>query len=280
VTSTWSKVSGPGSASFGSTSSPQTTVTFDQVGTYVLQLQATDGHTTVSRTVTITVDPACESIQDPTTDICSICPAITVVPSTLKAAVQGLPYAVQLKGVGGQAPYSFSSGAPLPPGLQISPGGLLHGTVTAPPGDYSVNLSVVDARSCSASNQATGVAPTGGLVLLLAVKPGFSVSHAQTHGAVIDLHLSAPTAGTFSVLATTETATSAAKHSATRGVTYGSARATLTKAGKVQLKLRPSRAGLELLAKRHRLRLVLAVTFDPRNGKATTRRLHVTVTRS
>jgi hypothetical protein len=157
---------------------------------------------------------------------------------------------------------------------------LLHGTVSAPPGSYSVNLTVVDARSCSASNQATSVAPTGGLVLVLVVKPGFSVSQAQAHGTVIDMRLSAPTAGTFSVLATTETATLAAKHSTTRRVTYGSARATLTKAGKVQLKLTPSRAGLALLAKRHRLRLVLAVTFKPRNGKATTRRLHVTVTRS
>src|SRR5205807_10411683 len=105
--------------SFASPSSPQTTVTFDKVGTYVLQLQATDGHTTVSKTVKVTVDIACENIHDPS-EICSICPAVTVVPAQLHSAVQGLPYAQQLTGNGCQAPYSFSPCAPLPAGLSIS----------------------------------------------------------------------------------------------------------------------------------------------------------------
>jgi hypothetical protein len=278
VTSTWSKASGPGNASIASQGSPQTTASFDQPGTYVLQLQATDGHTTVSKTVTITVGPPCETINSPE-DICGQCPVITVVPAELKPALQGLPYAVKLDGNGGQAPYAFSPGGPLPAGLQISSTGLLHGQVTAPPGTYPVNLSVVDARDCSASNQATTVAPTGGLVLLLVVKPAFSVQ-ATSHGAEVDLALKAPSPGTFSALATTDTAGAAAKHSAGHAVKYGTARVQVKKAGKVQLTLTPTSAGRRLLARHHRLKLTVAVTFKPRHGKASTRRLHLTVTRA
>ncbi len=277
VSSTWSKLSGPGNAAIASPSSPQTTASFDQAGTYVLQLQATDGHTTVSKTVTITVGPPCETIKNVPEDICGQCPVITVIPGKLKAALQGLPYAVKLDGNGGQAPYAFSPGGPLPAGLQISSSGLLHGQVTAPPGTYPVNLSVVDARDCSASNQATTIAPTGGLVLLLVVKPAFS-AQGKSHGADVDLGLKAPSAGTFTALATTDTAGAASKHSAGHVIKYGTARVQVKKAGKVQLTLTPTSAGRALLTRRHRLKLTVAVTFKPRHGKATTRRLHVTVT--
>lgn len=274
VTSSWSKVSGPGNVSFGSATSPQTSVTFDKVGTYVLQLQATDGHKTASKTVTVTVEPPCEAIHDPQ-DICGQCPVITTVPSRLKPAVQGLPYAVKLDGNGGQAPYSFSAGATLPKGLTIDANGLLHGTVTEPPGRYSVNLSMVDARDCSASNQATTVAPTGGLVLQLVVEPPFS-SQANAHGANVHMRLTAPAAGTFTVLATSDSAQTAAKHKP-RAIVYGTAHAKVKRAGRVQLTLTPSRAGKALLAHKHRLRLLLAVTFKPHKGKTTTRVQHITV---
>jgi hypothetical protein len=274
VTSSWSKVSGPGNVSFGSPGSPQTTVTFGAAGTYVLQLQASDGHTSASKTVTVIVEPACEAIHSPE-DICGQCPVITVVPSTLKAAVQGLPYAVKLDGNGGQAPYSFSAGATLPAGLHIDANGLLHGTVTAPPGRYSVNLSMVDARACSASNQAIGIAPTGGLVLSLVVAPPFT-TRVNVHGGTVTLHLTAPAAGRFTARATTQSVATAAKHR-TRVTVYAIGRVNASKAGRVQLTLTPSPAGLKLLKHDHRLRLSLAVTFKPRKGTATTTTRHLTV---
>src|SRR5207342_1562480 len=43
VTTTWSQVSGLGTASFTDPSSPATTVSFSQPGTYVLRLTADDG---------------------------------------------------------------------------------------------------------------------------------------------------------------------------------------------------------------------------------------------
>src|SRR5262249_18521381 len=43
LTTTWSKVSGPGTVTFGSVNAPITTASFSLAGTYVLRLTATDG---------------------------------------------------------------------------------------------------------------------------------------------------------------------------------------------------------------------------------------------
>lgn len=53
----WSQVSGPGDVAFDDSTSPATTARFTNSGTYVLQLQATDGMLTAANTVTIKVDP-------------------------------------------------------------------------------------------------------------------------------------------------------------------------------------------------------------------------------
>src|SRR5262249_35101194 len=53
LTTTWSKVSGPGSVTFGSASALTTTATFSASGTYVLRLTAYDGALTSTSDVTI-----------------------------------------------------------------------------------------------------------------------------------------------------------------------------------------------------------------------------------
>jgi len=53
---TWSKVSGPGTVAFGSSTSVDTTASFDTIGTYVLRLTADDDDLTASDEVTITVN--------------------------------------------------------------------------------------------------------------------------------------------------------------------------------------------------------------------------------
>lgn len=58
LTTTWSKVSGPGTVTFADPNVPQTTATFSTSGTYVLQLTGTDSVLTTSPTCTLTVDPA------------------------------------------------------------------------------------------------------------------------------------------------------------------------------------------------------------------------------
>ncbi|WOO39305.1 PKD domain-containing protein [Rubellicoccus peritrichatus] len=55
-TTTWSMVSGPGTVSFGDASAIDTSATFSVIGTYVLELFATDGDLSSTDTVTITVD--------------------------------------------------------------------------------------------------------------------------------------------------------------------------------------------------------------------------------
>ncbi len=56
ITSTWSKVSGPGMVTFGNTSAVDTTVSFSTAGTYVLRLTAKDGVLSSSNDVTMMVN--------------------------------------------------------------------------------------------------------------------------------------------------------------------------------------------------------------------------------
>ncbi len=54
-TTTWSKVSGPGTVTFADATATATTASFSALGTYVLQLTANDGALSGSDTVTVTV---------------------------------------------------------------------------------------------------------------------------------------------------------------------------------------------------------------------------------
>jgi hypothetical protein len=57
VTTTWTKVSGPGTVTFGNADAVDTTATFSEAGTYTLRLTATDGVLQAFDDVVITVDP-------------------------------------------------------------------------------------------------------------------------------------------------------------------------------------------------------------------------------
>ncbi len=58
ATVTWSKISGPGTVTFGNASQPNSSASFSVEGTYVLRLTATDGELTAFDEVTVTVSPA------------------------------------------------------------------------------------------------------------------------------------------------------------------------------------------------------------------------------
>ncbi len=58
VTTTWTKVSGPGAVAFGNPVSLSTTATFDAIGTYIIRLTADDGALTASDDVAVTVTNA------------------------------------------------------------------------------------------------------------------------------------------------------------------------------------------------------------------------------
>src|SRR6185436_12273760 len=57
LTSTWSKVSGPGTVTFANPNVTVTTATFSVAGDYVLQLTANDSELSGSDEILITVDP-------------------------------------------------------------------------------------------------------------------------------------------------------------------------------------------------------------------------------
>jgi hypothetical protein len=58
VTTTWSKVTGPGTVTFANPSARVTTATFSTSGSYTLRLTANDGALSASDTIVVTVNPA------------------------------------------------------------------------------------------------------------------------------------------------------------------------------------------------------------------------------
>ena len=63
VTTTWSKVSGPGTVTFANASAVDTTASFSQAGTYVLRLTASDGSLSASDDVTVQVNSTATTIS-------------------------------------------------------------------------------------------------------------------------------------------------------------------------------------------------------------------------
>jgi hypothetical protein len=76
VTTTWSKVSGPGTVTFGNASARATTATFSTSGSYTLRLTASDSALTASDDVVITVNAAGGST--PCAGICTNPTAFTI----------------------------------------------------------------------------------------------------------------------------------------------------------------------------------------------------------
>ena len=66
MTFSWTKVSGPGTVTFGAPTSLTTTASFSASGSYVLRLTASDGALTASDVVGVTVNPVSSTNQAPT----------------------------------------------------------------------------------------------------------------------------------------------------------------------------------------------------------------------
>lgn len=58
LTTQWSKISGPGTVTFGNANAPQTTASFSAAGSYTLQLMASDGELSSSDEMVVTVQSA------------------------------------------------------------------------------------------------------------------------------------------------------------------------------------------------------------------------------
>jgi ice-binding like protein/putative Ig domain-containing protein/exosortase sorting signal-containing protein len=79
----------------------------------------------------------------------TICPLITVNPATLPTGALGVAYSQTISAIGGTAPYTFAvTAGALPPGLTLTPAGLLSGTPTTS-GTSIFTIAATDANGCT-----------------------------------------------------------------------------------------------------------------------------------
>src|SRR5262245_25280443 len=86
----------------------------------------------------------------------SPCPTFTLAPDRLSRGFSGIPYQQSVTVSGGAGPYQFVLvGGALPPGISLSPSGLLSGT-PATPGSYNFTLGAIELSApCSGSRAYT-----------------------------------------------------------------------------------------------------------------------------
>jgi RHS repeat-associated protein len=161
LTLAWTKVSGPGTVTFGNPASAATTASFGAAGVYVLRLTADDGALTASADVTITVNPA-GSVSGP---------SIAAVPD--RTVEVGTRYQQLLQATHPNLDETLAFSLPAaPPGASLAPAPLVDWTPTgAQLGVHDFTAQVTDGggRSASASFRVTVVRTN--LAPQLAVQP-------------------------------------------------------------------------------------------------------------
>ena len=113
---TWSMAGGSLPAGLTLSAAGTITGTPTTAGSSTFSVRATSGTQSAVASLTILVQP----------------PPVTVTTSTLRAAVQGVPYADTLRATGGTGSYTWAlTAGSLPAGLALSAGGVISGTPTA-----------------------------------------------------------------------------------------------------------------------------------------------------
>ncbi|HKQ47142.1 MAG TPA: S8 family serine peptidase [Phycisphaerae bacterium] len=120
------------------------------IGSYAFTILATDANNcTGERSYSIAVT----------------CPTIALAPTTLSATFVNRDYTKTITASGGIAPYSYGlSGGSLPPGLTLSPGGVISGTTTQA-GTFNFIVTATESNGC-AGNRAYSI-----VVRVKAVEP-------------------------------------------------------------------------------------------------------------
>ena len=153
LTYAWTKVSGPGSVTFGSATSKASSASFSVAGTYVLRLTANDSALSGSADVTITVNPASAGNQPPVVNAGAnqtiTLPAAAALAGT--ATDDGLPNPPAHL----TTTWSFVSG-PSSGVVFGNPASLNTSATFAAPGTYTLRLTASDsALSASSDMQVT-----------------------------------------------------------------------------------------------------------------------------
>ncbi|HSP69601.1 MAG TPA: Ig domain-containing protein, partial [Bryobacteraceae bacterium] len=98
-------------------------------------------------TVTATDNNGCTGTIDYSLTISS-CPAITLSPATLPSGTVNSAYNQVITASGGAAPYTFTTGDPLPAGITLAADGTLSGTPTAS-GTFNITVTATDNTGCT-----------------------------------------------------------------------------------------------------------------------------------
>ncbi|HKQ57603.1 MAG TPA: putative Ig domain-containing protein, partial [Candidatus Eisenbacteria bacterium] len=110
---------------------------------------------TFNFTVTATDAAGCEGLRAYSLVIDVGCPAITVLPASLPNGSISVAYSQSLSASAGTPPFTFAvTVGSLPPGLTLTPAGLLSGTPTTA-GPFSFTVEVTDANACTGSTAYT-----------------------------------------------------------------------------------------------------------------------------
>ena len=146
-TAIWTKISGPGTATFANTNAAATTVTFDQAGTYLLRLTATNpaAQTSADLSVTVSHPPPLVSIVNPPAPV-ALADAAHVLRLTANASTNGAPGspAIAWSRLSGPGTVTFANSAAADTTASFSAPGsyLLRCTVTSAGGSASADASV------------------------------------------------------------------------------------------------------------------------------------------
>ena len=93
------------------------------------------------------------------------CFGLSVTPPSLDPGTEGVPFLATLTATGGTPPYSFTlTGGSLPPGLSLSPTGVISG-VPSPVGVYPFSVAVTDGVRCGNAAYTLTIRPRRGYVL-------------------------------------------------------------------------------------------------------------------
>ncbi len=120
-------------------------LTLDPTSGWIAGVPATAGR--FAFVITATDTNLCTGHRRYRIDVEDPCPTIVLRPPVLPEGREGESYFEELTATGGVAPYEFSVTGTRPPGLTLSPNGILSGTPTAS-GTFDFEIGVTDAQGC------------------------------------------------------------------------------------------------------------------------------------